>query len=184
MNLLWPVLCWVAFQATWAELVPEPNSARLLLRKTIASPAIVANKDFAVHYEIINTGTSTAYDIALDDTKSWPESQFERRVGLLAAQWRHLAPGSRVTHVVFLRAKARGPMSPREAHISYLDGRDGNVRSGFSNGVPPSMITTATDYERRHGLHLLDWSVFSVLALGLIGIPALAAKQAAQGANF
>ena len=91
--------------------------------------------------------------------------------------------GSRVTHVVFLRAKARGPMSTREAHISYLDGRDGNVRvsihvrtayslsdvnawqSGFSNGVSPSMITTATDYERRHGLHLVRQSI--VCGLGV-----------------
>merc|ERR1712086_65354 len=70
MKLLLPVFCWVVALTTGAQLPEQRDSARLLLRKTVANPVVVANKDFAVHYEIINTGTSTAYDIALDDTKS------------------------------------------------------------------------------------------------------------------
>ena len=57
MKLLLPVLCWVVALATGARLPEQRESARLLLRKTVANPVVVANKDFAVHYEIINTGT-------------------------------------------------------------------------------------------------------------------------------
>lgn len=73
----------VAVSLSYAEDRPY-----LLVRKSLVNGEIIANKNTFVQIDIFNVGTSSAFDVNLDD--NW-DDKF-KVAGLPDAHWDHIAP--------------------------------------------------------------------------------------------
>jgi len=160
------LLCGVLFVNAIGQ--DEPH---LLVRKQIAhSPMVAKQEEFAVSYEIFNAGTSTAFDVRLDDTRAWSEHSFECTVGLLVAEWVRIPPGVNVTHVVFLKMNvADGVVYGVPAAYTYRNA-NGNLQVGTST-TSASKYVIPIEYNRKHKGYQMEWIVYITFALGLICIP-------------
>ena len=92
--------------------------AKLLASKTILNQVIVQNKDLTVVYKIYNVGSSSAYNVALNDV-SFPTSDFKVVKGQSSVQWSSIPPNGNVTHVLILQPIRAGYVNFTAAQLSY-----------------------------------------------------------------
>ena len=92
--------------------------AKLLASKTILNHFIVENKDLTVLYKIYNVGSSSAYNVVLNDV-SFPASDFKVVKGQSSVQWNSIPPSGNVTHVLVLQPLKAGYFNFTAAQLSY-----------------------------------------------------------------
>ena len=92
--------------------------AKLLASKTVLNQFIVQNKDLSVVYKIFNVGSSSAYNVALNDA-SFPATDFKVVKGQSSVQWSSIPPNGNVTHALVLQPLKAGSFNFTAAQLSY-----------------------------------------------------------------
>lgn len=106
--------------------------AKLLASKTILNQLIVENRDLTVLYKVYNVGSSSAFNVALNDV-SFPTSDFKVVQGQSSIQWSSIPPNGNVTHVLVLQPLKGGYFNFTAAQLSY-DVTDGGEKQVCREG--------------------------------------------------
>ena len=92
--------------------------AKLLASKTVLNQFIVQNKDLSIVYKVFNVGSSSAYNVALNDA-SFPATDFKVVKGQSSVKWNSIPPNGNVTHVLVLQPLKAGSFNFTAAQLSY-----------------------------------------------------------------
>eukprot|EP01092_Planopodium_desertum_P011244 TRINITY_DN51396_c0_g1_i2.p2 TRINITY_DN51396_c0_g1~~TRINITY_DN51396_c0_g1_i2.p2 ORF type:complete len:185 (-),score=40.39 TRINITY_DN51396_c0_g1_i2:27-581(-) len=146
---------------------------KLLVSKTILDSEIISTKELTVNIKIFNVGDSSAYNIKLEDSESWPEGQFSFVYGLPVASWERLPAGENVTHTFVLKVnRPSGYFATVPAKVLYTFTKNSAYpQRGSSTDLGVVPIYRASLTQRKTSPHLFEWFVFSILAGGACAAP-------------
>ncbi|XP_065672901.1 translocon-associated protein subunit beta [Hydra vulgaris] len=146
------------------------SQARLLASKNVENKFIVENKDLVIKYSIFNIGSSPANQVVLND-KSFSISDFEFVRGHLPVEWKSIAPGSNVTHIVVLKPLKIGFFNFTAGQLKYQPGEGDDIQDAFTSFPGEGFIMSEIDFSRKHSPHLLEWSIFALMCMPSLLIP-------------
>ncbi|XP_023528715.1 translocon-associated protein subunit beta [Cucurbita pepo subsp. pepo] len=177
--------------------------AFLFVSSTIASsdvPFIVAHKKatltrlksgverVSVSIEIYNQGSSTAYDVTLNDA-SWPGDVFDIVSGETSKSWERLDAGGHLSHSFELEAKTKGMFHGSPAVITFRVPTKSALQEALSTPILPLDVLADRPPEKKfewvkrllakYG-SLISVVSFVVLFVYLVASPS---KSAAKGSK-
>ncbi|XP_022983434.1 translocon-associated protein subunit beta isoform X1 [Cucurbita maxima] len=177
--------------------------ALLFVSSTIASsdvPFIVAHKKatltrlksgverVSVSIEIYNQGSSTAYDVTLNDA-SWPGDVFDIVSGETSKSWERLDAGGHLSHSFELEAKTKGMFHGSPAVITFRVPTKSALQEALSTPILPLDVLADRPPEKKfewvkrllakYG-SLISVVSFVVLFVYLVASPS---KSAAKGSK-
>ncbi|KAA0037850.1 translocon-associated protein subunit beta [Cucumis melo var. makuwa] len=177
--------------------------AFLFLSSTIATsdvPFIVAHKKasltrlksgaerVSVSIDIYNQGSSTAYDVSLNDA-SWPGDMFDIVSGETSNSWERLDAGGHVSHSFELEAKSKGMFHGSPAVVTFRVPTKSALQEALSTPILPLDVLADRPPEKK-----FEWvkrlltkygsliSVISIIVL-FIYLVASPSKSAAKGSK-
>jgi len=148
------------------------SQAKLLATKQVSNNFLVANREVTIKYSIYNVGTNAASAVKLVD-ESFPPTDFARVLGQSTVEWRNIAPGGNVTHVVVVKPLQAGYFNFTAAHLTYTPSEDAEPQQAFTSMPGQGYIYTEVDYARQHSPHLLEWAIFGLMCTPSLVIPFL-----------
>lgn len=177
--------------------------ALLLVSSTIATsdvPFIVAHKKasltrlktgverVSVSIDIYNQGSSTAYDVSLNDA-SWPGDMFDIVSGETAKSWERLDAGAHISHSFELEAKTKGMFHGSPAVITFRVPTKSALQEALSTPILPLDVLADRPPEKK-----FEWvkrllakygSLISVISIVVLFIYLVASpsKSAAKGSK-
>lgn len=149
----------------------EPQ-ARLLVSKNVENDLLVEGRDLTIKYDVYNVGSSTAFNIALQDD-SFPLTDFEVVRGQLSVSWKSLPPNSNVSHVVILKPLKSGTFNFTSAGVKYQPTEEADVQVALTTMPGEGPIMSNIEFSRKHSPHLLEWSIFAAMCTPSLLIPFL-----------
>ncbi|KMZ60510.1 putative Translocon-associated protein, beta subunit [Zostera marina] len=115
---------------------------------SVDSPFMVAHKkvslsrlksgseQISVSIDIYNKGSSTGYDLSLDDN-TWPQDTFDLISGTPSKTWEKLESGSIVTHSFVLESKVKGLFHAKPAVIKFRIPTKASLQEAYSTTLLP-----------------------------------------------
>ncbi|KAM7267455.1 hypothetical protein ACFE04_009621 [Oxalis oulophora] len=92
----------------------------------------------SVSIEIFNQGSSTAYDVTLNDNdETWPHDRFTVVSGNLSHSWERLDAGGILSHSFELESKTKGLFYGRPAVITFRVPTKAALQLAYSSPIPP-----------------------------------------------
>eukprot|EP01121_Diplochlamys_sp_Union-15-3_P010286 TRINITY_DN287_c0_g3_i1.p1 TRINITY_DN287_c0_g3~~TRINITY_DN287_c0_g3_i1.p1 ORF type:complete len:204 (-),score=45.97 TRINITY_DN287_c0_g3_i1:67-627(-) len=141
----------------------------LIVGKTLLTRSLLAQTNLTVVLSVFNVGTSTAYNIEVDDTK-WSD-KWELQVGLQKIIWDKLAPGENFTHSYVIVPLEPGIYDIGSATVTYRDSSDAEPRVVHSTSYNKLKVWHVTESDRRSKAHLKEWFTFLLFSAGALLVP-------------
>ncbi|KAG7022632.1 Translocon-associated protein subunit beta, partial [Cucurbita argyrosperma subsp. argyrosperma] len=175
--------------------------ALLLVSSTIATsdvPFIVAHKKasltrlksgaerVSVSIDIYNQGSSTAYDVSLNDA-SWPGDVFDVISGETSKSWERLDAGGHLSHSFELEAKTKGMFHGSPAVVTFRVPTKSALQEALSTPILPLDVLADRLPENKFEWRLLAkyGSLISVNSIVILFIYLVASpsKSSAKGSK-
>uniref|UniRef100_A0A7N1A4A4 Translocon-associated protein subunit beta n=1 Tax=Kalanchoe fedtschenkoi TaxID=63787 RepID=A0A7N1A4A4_KALFE len=128
----------------------------------------------SVSIDIYNQGTTTVYDVSLNDD-SWPQDSFSVVSGNLSVSWEKLDAGSVLSHAYELEAKEKGVFLGTPALITYRIPTQAAPLEAYSTPLLPLEIladkpaeSKLTVAKRLWGAYGSQVAVVSLVALFIV----------------
>lgn len=112
------------------------ESVLMLVSKTVRVKRISDSaEDVLVSLSVFNTGSSIAYDVALNDD-TWPAADFDV-VGNATRTWDKLEGGSSVSHSFVAKPKAQGVFAAPPATVTFRLSSKPELQKSLSTPLAP-----------------------------------------------
>ncbi|KNC48269.1 uncharacterized protein AMSG_04499 [Thecamonas trahens ATCC 50062] len=148
------------------------EGAQLLARKDILSSTVVKDRDMTIQFTVFNVGSSTAYDIKLDDVEHNDEL-FELKVGLPSVSWPVLPAGANLTHTYVVVPKFEGVIPIGGARLSYRPTRGADVKYAVTSALGELPVNSLQLFRKIHGGNYEVFGKFLGAAVATLVFPFL-----------
>ncbi|GMH41905.1 hypothetical protein BSKO_09815 [Bryopsis sp. KO-2023] len=122
----------------------EDLRAHLVVRKDVKEDTVVEGNELAVVVTIYNQGTSTASDVDVKD--SFSEESFTLKEGSINFHVEKISPGSEESFEYVLLPKVNGPVSFKQATVTYMPGGTSDSKQMATSTAAVALILTSHDY--------------------------------------
>ncbi|KAL3681081.1 hypothetical protein R1sor_024037 [Riccia sorocarpa] len=111
------------------------DTAFLIVHKTGDLVKGKGTEKITVSISLHNAGTSTAYDVSLNDD-TWPGELFDIISGTPVQTWEKIDAGATLVHSFLLQAKAKGPFTSPPAVVKYRMAAKSALQEAYSTPLP------------------------------------------------
>ncbi|KAG6546452.1 hypothetical protein Mapa_012000 [Marchantia paleacea] len=125
------------------------DSAFLVVHKKADLVKAKGTEKITVSISLHNAGTSTAYDVTLNDD-TWPGELFDVIEGNPIQAWEKLDAGATLVHSFVLKAKVKGPFAGPPAVVKYRMAAKSVLQEAYSTPLPQLDILSDKAAENRY----------------------------------
>ncbi|KMZ60509.1 putative Translocon-associated protein, beta subunit [Zostera marina] len=120
-----------------SAIATSADSPFIVVHKKVSLSRLKSGSEqISVSIDIYNKGSSTGYDVSLDDD-SWPQDTFDLISGTPSKTWEKLESGSIVTHSFVLESKVKGMFQARPAVIKFRVPTKASLQEAYSTILLP-----------------------------------------------
>jgi len=146
-------------------------SPRLIAQKLVLEDYIVLDEGASVVHRIFNVGSSSAYDVTLDDKNS--EGLGPVVEGTQTAHWERIPPGGSVVHTFFTAPETEGDIPVGGSLITYRHSPTSQLAAHFTTAVGRVRVGAVNELAQLTSSRFVEWGIFSIVALAAIAVPFL-----------